>query len=290
MALPRVLDGGRAVLQRVRSIDIAPTVLDLEGLEADPRMSGLSVLPLARGVREPEPRVVVSEDPDTQAILWSHFRLVTNRVRDRSELFDLDADPGERRDLAGAEPDLVAEMQARLTAALANTPAADAVDPGPPKQSPITHLRFSGAGRVRAIQGQLTVGEEHRAASFQFEPIGAPRSNFRAEGPTLTFSLVTSPDALVGFDIWTDPRSARVVWTFFLDGGGWPAHATFSGPFGLPAVASSGGLATIGARSEAYAWLQPFIDPVSDLGVFITRDHPGIQAVDKPHGTAQTRH
>ena len=30
MALPGVLDGGRAVQERVRNVDIAPTVLDVE--------------------------------------------------------------------------------------------------------------------------------------------------------------------------------------------------------------------------------------------------------------------
>ena len=49
MALPGVLDGGRAGDDRVRNTDIAPTVLELEGLEADPRMSGRSLLPLVRG-------------------------------------------------------------------------------------------------------------------------------------------------------------------------------------------------------------------------------------------------
>ena len=48
MALPG-FDGGRAVTERVRNVDIAPTILDLEGLEADPRMSGQSMLPLVRG-------------------------------------------------------------------------------------------------------------------------------------------------------------------------------------------------------------------------------------------------
>ncbi len=37
MALPRASStAGRAVTERVRNVDIAPTVLELEGLEADP--------------------------------------------------------------------------------------------------------------------------------------------------------------------------------------------------------------------------------------------------------------
>jgi arylsulfatase A-like enzyme len=78
MALPAVLDGGAEVLDRVRNVDIAPTVLDVEGLEADPRMSGRSMLPLARGKHEPEPRVVLNEGRGSRAVLWGNWRLVVH--------------------------------------------------------------------------------------------------------------------------------------------------------------------------------------------------------------------
>ena len=78
MALPGVLEGGAAVADRVRNVDIAPTVLDVEGLEADPRMSGRSMLPLARGRREADPRVVISEGRASRAILWDHWRFVVH--------------------------------------------------------------------------------------------------------------------------------------------------------------------------------------------------------------------
>jgi hypothetical protein len=76
MALPGVLDGGGVVTDRVRNVDIAPTVLDVEGLEADPRMSGRSLLALAHGQREAEPRVVISEGRASRAILWANWRFI----------------------------------------------------------------------------------------------------------------------------------------------------------------------------------------------------------------------
>ncbi len=76
MALPGVLAGGAEVTDRVRNVDIAPTVMDVEGLEADPRMSGRSMLPLVRGKRESEPRVVISEGRASRAILWGNWRFV----------------------------------------------------------------------------------------------------------------------------------------------------------------------------------------------------------------------
>ena len=278
MALPGVLDGDKAVSDRVRSTDIAPTVLDILGLEPDPRMSGRSLLPLARGVREADPRVVVSEGRQSRAVLWDHFRLVTHEGGAPPVLFDLDADPGERHDVARAHPDVVAELQARLAAALANTPAADAKDPGGTAGAPTVHLRFATAGRARRVSGELRVGDERHGATFVFEPVGIPREALHTDGPTLTFALSTSPDALVGLDLRTDPPGAPVGWKLYLDDAPWPPQATFAGPFGLPAVAAQDGIAGDEARAEVYAAALPVIDPARDLGLFVTRDRPGDRA------------
>ncbi len=275
MALPGVLEGGRAVSDRVRSTDIAPTVLEVLGLEPDPWMSGRSVLPLARGVHEADPRVVVSEGRQSRAILWDHFRLVTHDGGDPPVLFDLDVDPGERHDMARARPDVVAELQARLAAALANTPAADSKDPGGTATAPTIHLRFASAGLVRRVSGELRIGDGPHGATFSFEPVGIPREALHADGPTLTLALSTAPVALVGLDLRTDPPGASVAWKLYLDDAPWPPHAIFAGPFGLPAVAALGGVAGDEARAEVYAAGMPVIDPTRDLGLFITRDRPG---------------
>jgi arylsulfatase A-like enzyme len=273
MSLPGVLDGGKAVTDRVRSTDIAPTVLDVLGLEPDPRMSGRSLLPLVRGVHEADARVVVSEGRQSRAILWGHFRLVTRDGSDQPLLFDLDDDPGERHDVARAHPDVVAELQARLAAALANVPAADARDPGS-SGAPIVHLRFATAGRARKVSGELHAGDDRHAATLTYAAIGVPPEAMRATGSTLTFALTTSPEALVGLDLRTDPPGASLTWRLFLDDAPWPAGATFAGPFGLPAVAVSDGIAGDEARSEAYASRFPVVDPALDLGLFVTRDRP----------------
>jgi arylsulfatase A-like enzyme len=278
MALPGVLEGGKAVTDRVRSTDIAPTVLEVLGLEPDPRMSGRSLLPLARGIHEADARVVVSEGRQSRAILWDHFRLVTHDGGDPPVLFDLDVDPGERHDVARVHPDVVAELQARLAAALANTPAADAKDPGGTFAAPTVHLRFVTAGRARRVSGELRVGDDRHGATFTFEPVGIPREALHADGPTLTFAMSTSPDALVGLDLRTDPPGASVAWRLYLDDAPWPPRATFAGPFGLPAVAAQAGIAGDEARAEVYAAALPVIDPARDLGLFVTRDRPGDRA------------
>ena len=275
MALPGVLDGGRAVLDRVRSTDIAPTILELEGLDADPRMSGRSLLGLARGVHEAEPRVVVTEGRQSRGILWDHWRLVTHDGSSEDDLFDLDDDPGERHGVARAHPDVVAEMRARLAAALANVRTADAKDPAGPAVLPVLHLRFAGGGRARRVSGHLDVGDGKHGATISVDPVGVLPDAVRIDGPVVTLALTTTPDALVGLDLRVDPPGAPVTWTLFLDDAPWPEHATFAGPFGLPAVAARAGVTGDEARAEIYAPALPIVDPSRELGLFVTRDRPG---------------
>jgi arylsulfatase A-like enzyme len=286
MALAGIVDGGRAITDRVRTIDIAPTILELEGLEADPRMSGRSLLPLVRGRKEPEARLVLSEGRMSRALLWKHWRLVVHDapahptaqadpgrpVSLEDELFDLDEDPGERRSVARAHPDVVAEMRARLVAALANAPAADASQATAPAVLPVVHLRFAGAGREHDVTGSLTAGDERHPAAITVMPAGIARDALRILGARVDFALATAPDAVVGFDVRVDPPGAPIAWQLFLDGAPWPDNATFAGRFGLPAVAATKGIATGEARAEVYAPALAVTDPSRDLGLFVTRD------------------
>jgi arylsulfatase A-like enzyme len=286
MALPGVVDGGRALVPRVRSIDIAPTILEIEGLEPDARMSGRSLLPLVRGETEPEPRAAVSEGRYSRAILWDRWHFIAHDAQPHpraqvdggkplassdDELYDLADDPGERRNVARAQPDIVAELRSRLAAALANTPAADA-PPQAPAPLPTVHVRFAGAGGVHRVTGTLGAGDDRHAATIALEPYGAPRDALRVAGAKVDFALTTTPDGLVGFDVRVDPATAPIAWQLFLDDAPWPDDATFVGPFGLPAVAAKTGIASVQARAEVFAPALAVVDPTRDLGVFVTRD------------------
>jgi arylsulfatase A-like enzyme len=294
MLLPGVIEGGRAIQDRVRSIDIAPTVLDLEGLEPDARMSGRSMLPFIQGRAEPEPRAVVNEGRLSRAILWGRWRLVVHDAPahpavasdagtappPEDELYDLDEDPGERRNVARLHADVVADMRARLSAALANAPS---VSPASTQaRPPSVHFRFAGAGRAHHVAGVLTAGDDRVPATVAIEALSVPSDAVRVTGSHLDFAFPTSPDAVVGFDIHVEPPNAPIVWHFLLDGGPWPDHAVFVGSFGLSALAARGGITTEDARAEVYAPTPPVMDPARDLGVFVTRD-----AAARPDETAQ---
>ncbi len=119
LVLPGVIAPNTVVKDAVRTTDIAPTVLDLEGLgelATASHMSGKTLVPLMHGEREPDPRPVVSEGRGSRALLWTHWRLVTREGATRlthygdhdvtvtDELFDLADDPGERHDVGQRAP------------------------------------------------------------------------------------------------------------------------------------------------------------------------------------------
>ncbi|HEX7602917.1 MAG TPA: sulfatase, partial [Polyangiaceae bacterium] len=164
LSLPGVLPENRDIVARIRNTDLAPTILDLFGLEKNGKMSGTSLLPLIRGDAEEE-RVVLTEGRGTRGLIAGKYRAIfregnaqTTFIGDKSitvaeELYDLDDDPGERHNLARELPDVLAEMRARLDAAKRNTPVAGTtaavatqVPKDGPGEVPLVRLRFVGRG------------------------------------------------------------------------------------------------------------------------------------------------
>jgi arylsulfatase A-like enzyme len=109
----------RVVEAPVSQADFVPGVLDLLGVEDDFPRQGRSFFPLLRG-ESGESRVLYGEDYQTWegdeigALVSGRYKLIWTLDRDppdvRYRLFDLEADPGEQVDLAGARPDLVESL------------------------------------------------------------------------------------------------------------------------------------------------------------------------------------
>lgn len=108
--LPRT--DGRAVADRVSTIDLFPTLLDL--LEVEPpdvvarRLRGKSLVPVLKGERAARP---VFAETDYRAYTYKRcavspdgFKLIYTLERRARELYDLTTDPGETRDLSKADP------------------------------------------------------------------------------------------------------------------------------------------------------------------------------------------
>lgn len=113
---------GRVVTDRVSSIDVMPTILDLLGVEAPAavrrQMRGTSLVPAMRG--EPARRDCFAETDYREytykrcIVTPDGWKLVCTMENGGRELFDLSADPGEARDLSAAEPARVEELRRRL--------------------------------------------------------------------------------------------------------------------------------------------------------------------------------
>jgi arylsulfatase A-like enzyme len=115
---------GRSIDNRVSSIDIMPTILDLLDVDlpkaASGQLRGASLVPSLQG--EPVARDVFSETDYRQytykrsIIAPSGWKLIYT-LEDRSrELFDLDNDPAETNNLAAAQSQRADELEQRLFA------------------------------------------------------------------------------------------------------------------------------------------------------------------------------
>jgi len=136
----------RVVQEPLSLVSLMPTLLDLLGLDAeDPSLAGASFAPLISGSGSWRPAAITSEvdryderagqraqaaAEDSkfptrtmvrkQAVLEGRWKLVVDRLSGSRELYDLDADPAERNDLASREPQVVARMMRQLETAIAD--------------------------------------------------------------------------------------------------------------------------------------------------------------------------
>ena len=242
------------IAARCQTTDLAPTVLDLLGLEPPPGMSGRSLLRLPL---EAEPRVIVTEGHSARTVLHGRWRLIV-REGASGELYDLATDPGEHDDVARKHPEIVAELRARLAAALANVPAADA-RPGGELHPPVTRLRFAGGAVPHRITGTI------HAKDAALTPVALGSDAFHQEGDRIDVAFRTDPTTMVGFDL----GAGTATWDFWLDDE--PLHDVFGGPYGLRAPALEHGVMTEDARTVARAPALPIVDPRHDRGLFVVR-------------------
>jgi hypothetical protein len=257
---------------RVRTIDIAPTLFELLGLEAPGTVTGRSLLGLANGSVPSVDRTIVTESLGLRALLHDRWQLVL-RGR-KTALFDVGADPNERSDLARTYPDVVAEMKARLEAAVAHVPVAgDASEADERAKAGVVHLRFAGGPVARRVSGKITIGDATvKAKIFDVRPVDLGTDSLRTEEGAVDVAFRTMPASTVGFDVIVDPPTTPISWELWLDDAPWPDAGVFGGPYGLLTPALAHGMASEEARASALAKALPAIDPQRDVGLFVTRD------------------
>jgi choline-sulfatase len=100
-------------------IDLARTLLELMGVPAPASLRGKSLVPELLGAPV-EPRDVVIDMPYTdqtprrRALIHGRYKVIESESETVPQLFDLEADPGEQRNVAAEQPKTLEDMQRRL--------------------------------------------------------------------------------------------------------------------------------------------------------------------------------
>jgi arylsulfatase A-like enzyme len=103
----------RRIETPVSLVDLLPTVCEIAGAAPDADLPGRSLLPVLAGSQLP-PRTLFGRNTENAYVRDGRYKLVVNDPGMR-EVYDLEADPTERNDLAASRPDLVHRLAAALT-------------------------------------------------------------------------------------------------------------------------------------------------------------------------------
>jgi arylsulfatase A-like enzyme len=125
----------QVINQQVSLLDLAPTILDLVGIEKPNTFLGDSLLGLMKGTETKGSKLgAISETdvpPDGRRLWGTHQRMNPNRrlvsfrtgkwkyiytEGGQDELYCLETDPGERENLIDAEPEIATELRANIAA------------------------------------------------------------------------------------------------------------------------------------------------------------------------------
>jgi arylsulfatase A-like enzyme len=114
---PRALTAGTEIDRIAAHIDMAPTLLEACGAEKPTNVAfdGVNLMPLLRGegVEWPDRSLYFQWHRGDEPELYRACAARTQRHKlvDGKELYDLESDPGEQRDISAENPDVVAEMR-----------------------------------------------------------------------------------------------------------------------------------------------------------------------------------
>ncbi|MBW1842720.1 MAG: sulfatase-like hydrolase/transferase [Deltaproteobacteria bacterium] len=159
---------GLKIESLVRTVDIAPTILDMLNLPPLEGIQGTSLLPLMRGEALDLELVGYGESIEPHIIFgtsvlrfvrkgqWKYIHKV------EPELFDLTADPGELKNLSSVHPEIVERLRAELSRLVEEAPekvsgARSAIDPATAAQ--LEALGYMAAAPTQALGDEMELLE-----------------------------------------------------------------------------------------------------------------------------------
>jgi arylsulfatase A-like enzyme len=122
--------GRHLIRDQVSLLDIAPTIVDMLGLPQVKQFQGKTLLPLINGKEKREGgviseasvfnkfkgmEVVPVDDPRIVSYRTQDWKYIYNE-RGQDELYHLENDPGETQNIIDAEPEITAELRAKIMA------------------------------------------------------------------------------------------------------------------------------------------------------------------------------
>ncbi len=261
--LPGRVAPGHVVAGAVSHADLAPTLLDLLGLPADPRHTGVSQREALEGGALKR-RPVVADGRLASAILDDGWKLIVHsrdddiapraraigdNPRPLRELFDLGADPLETTNRALAERERVdalratlasvrAEMRAIFSAGVAPAAAEERAPDAVPSGSPVSlHLRLEAGEQAASLRWTARVVEREAlvpgAAMCSDVDRGCAVLPDGAVGGELDAAPGAPAVVALGLATTAFIDGRRVEWTFEVDGASVPPESLRVGRFGL---------------------------------------------------------
>lgn len=137
-------EGGARRSDRVRVIDLAPTLLARAGIPAPPSMMGED-LTVNAGDRD---AVSVLTKQDLFSIESDNWKLVSRDYGAEVLLYDVSEDPFETVDLSAANPNVVAKLQKRLEEELGQAAKAESMDATADKLDAGTRKQLEALGYI----------------------------------------------------------------------------------------------------------------------------------------------
>ena len=164
--------------------DLLPTFCELAGVEAPVGLDGVSLAPFLTGKGESRPRdFLIHEAGKGKSIIRGNDKLI--RTKEGPELYDLAADPGETKNLAGEELELVSELEKLLLG--------ERVDE--PRGFSNTYHHWTGADGAKASQAKNWSDYVYANAGITYqEDMGPPQLSWTA----VMENRETQPSVAVG--------------------------------------------------------------------------------------------
>jgi arylsulfatase A-like enzyme/Flp pilus assembly protein TadD len=188
MRCPGIVPAGKTIAAEVRTIDLAPTILEWLDLPPWDHAQGVSLVELVTG-QSPDPGLAAYAETFQAQVEYGLAQLRSLTAggwkyvwTTRPELYQLTHDPDERHDLAVQEPQRAADMLAQLRQLIADAP------PPPAKEDSATTLTDEDRARLASlgyVSGPSTQ-DEGDVELDRFEPRGANPRDY-----ALSFKLIS---------------------------------------------------------------------------------------------------